>query len=187
MEIFTEPTLTIEMENGKKMIFTLYSRKAPLTVANFIDLAESGFFNGLTFHRVVKDYVIQGGSSTNSCTGDEPGFTIKGEFTQNGIDTGLQHTRGAISMARDEDFNSAATQFFVVHKDAHQLDGRYAAFGQLEEGYDVLDEIAAVPTLPKEQENKPLAPQVIRTVTVAKGSWQPVMPQRLPAENPSEQ
>lgn len=185
MNSFVEPTLTIEMENGKKMQFILYSQLAPITTANFIDLAEAGFFDGLTFHRVVKDYVIQGGSATNSCTGDEPGFTIKGEFAQNGVDTGLHHIRGALSMARDDDFDSAATQFFVVHQDALQLDGRYAAFGQMTEGFDLLDEIASTPTLPKEQENKPLADQVIRKITVDKGSWQPVEPSRIDVSGPS--
>lgn len=180
MQNFTEPTLTIQMENGKKMVFTLFSVQAPNTAANFIDLAQSGFFNGLLFHRVVEGYVIQGGSLTNSCTGDTPGFTIAGEFAQNGIATGLTHQRGAISMARDDNFDSAATQFFVVHQDAHQLDGRYAAFGQLVDGFDVLDEIAKTPTLPKEEENRPLTPQRIQSIIVERGSYQPRKPMRLP-------
>ena len=129
------------MKDGGEMLFELYPEKAPLTVENFVRLAEEGFYNGLTFHRVVRDYVIQGGSEDNTCMCPTD-FTIIGEFAENGYPTGLEHVRGALSMARDDDFDSAGTQFFVVHKDAPKLNGRYAAFGQLAEGFDVLDRIA---------------------------------------------
>ncbi len=149
------------------MLFDLYPDKAPITVSNFIRLIEMKFYNGLTFHRVVKDYVIQGGSEDNTCMCPTD-FTITGEFAENGFDTGLTHARGALSMARDDDFDSAGTQFFIVHKDAHKLDGRYAAFGQLVEGYDVLDRIAEVDTAGPEEENRPLEPQVIEVIEVVK-------------------
>jgi len=155
--------ILITMENGGEMLFELYPEKAPVTVKNFKRLIDEGFFNGLTFHRVVKDYVIQGGSGDNTCM-CLTDFTIKGEFTENGFDTGLSHARGAISMARDDDFDSADTQFFVVHKDAHKLNGRYAAFGMLIKGFDVLDEIASVETAAPELENRPLEPQVMTSV-----------------------
>ena len=147
------------------MIFELFPDKAPITVSNFISLIEKKFYDGLTFHRVVKDYVIQGGSENNTCMCPSS-FTIPGEFAANGYDTGLDHARGAISMARDDDFNSAGTQFFVVHKDAHKLDGKYAAFGKLIDGYDVLDTIAAVETAPPERENRPIVPQVIDAMRI---------------------
>lgn len=162
----TDPvTAVITMEDGGVMTFELYPQKAPITVENFRRLAAEGFFNGLTFHRVVRGFVIQGGSADNTCTCPTD-FTIKGEFRENGVDTGLTHIRGAISMARDDDYDSAGTQFFIVHEDAHRLDGKYAAFGQMLSGFDVLDRIAAVPTLPPEQENRPLTPQVIRSIVV---------------------
>jgi peptidyl-prolyl cis-trans isomerase B (cyclophilin B) len=147
------------------MRFELFIEAAPITVNNFIRLAEEGFYNGLTFHRVVKDYVIQGGSANNTC--DCPtDFTIKGEFAANGIDTGLTHERGALSMARDPDFDSAGTQFFVTHRDAHKLDGNYAAFGKMLEGFDVLDAIASVPTAGPDAENRPLKPVVIQKIVI---------------------
>lgn len=156
---------TITMETGGEMVFELFPHLAPITVENFCRLAKSGFYDGLTFHRVVKDYVIQGGSQDNTCMCPTD-FTIKGEFGENGVETGLEHRRGAISMARDDDFDSAGTQFFVVHRDAPKLDRRYAAFGYMLEGFDVLDTIASVPTLPPQQENRPLVPQVIQKITV---------------------
>ncbi|HAK45864.1 MAG TPA: peptidylprolyl isomerase [Spirochaeta sp.] len=157
----------IKMKNGGELLFDLYPEKAPLTVKNFMELVNKGFYNGLTFHRVVRDYVIQGGSEDNTCMCPTD-FTITGEFTENGFDTGLTHKRGALSMARDDDFNSAGTQFFVAHKDAHKLDGRYAAFGQLVEGFDVLDAIATVDTAPPEAENRPLQPQIIESIRIVK-------------------
>ncbi|MFP4409509.1 MAG: peptidylprolyl isomerase [Spirochaetaceae bacterium] len=155
--------VVITMQNGKQMLFELFPDRAPITVANFLALIGRRFYDGLTFHRVVRDYVIQGGSANNSCICPTES-TIIGEFAENGYDTGVRHTRGTISMARDEDFNSAGTQFFVVHRDAVQLDGRYAAFGRLLSGFDVLDAIAAVETAPPDEENRPLTPQVIASI-----------------------
>jgi peptidyl-prolyl cis-trans isomerase B (cyclophilin B) len=150
---------------GGVMRFELFPAAAPVTVKNFIDLAAAGFYNGLTFHRVVKGYVIQGGSANNTC--DCPtDFTIPGEFAANGVDTGLTHERGALSMARDEDYNSAGTQFFIVHQDAHKLDGKYAAFGKMLEGFEVLDRIAGVPNTGPQGENKPLEPVIIKEIRI---------------------
>lgn len=157
----------MNMKSGGKMTFELFPEKAPITVRNFVRLAEEGFYDGLTFHRVVKDYVIQGGSEDNTCMCPTD-FTVIGEFAENGYDTGLTHARGALSMARDDDFNSAGTQFFVVHKKAHKLDGKYAAFGMLIEGEDVLDRIANVETAPPEQENQPLVAQIIEKIAIIK-------------------
>lgn len=155
--------ILITMQNDEEMLFELYPEKAPLTVDNFIRLINKRFFDGLTFHRVVKDYVIQGGSEDNTCMCPTD-FSICGEFAENGHDTGLDHSRGALSMARDDDFNSAGTQFFVVHQDAHKLDGRYAAFGKLIKGFDVLDTIASVSTESAEKENRPVEPQIIDSI-----------------------
>jgi len=155
----------IRMKNGGEMLFELFPEKAPITVGNFESLVNNKFYDGLTFHRVVRDYVIQGGSEDNTCMCPTD-FTIIGEFAENGYDTGLEHVRGALSMARDDDFDSAGTQFFVVHKDAHKLDGRYAAFGMLIEGFNVLDSIAAVETAAPELENRPLEPLIIETIRI---------------------
>ncbi len=157
--------ILLKMKNSGEMVFELFPVKAPETVGNFISLINRQFYDGLTFHRVVKDYVIQGGSEDNTCMCPTD-FTITGEFTENGYDTGLGHSRGAISMARDDDFDSAGTQFFVVHQDAHKLDGRYAAFGRLIKGFDVLDSIANVETAPPELENRPHEPQVIESIRI---------------------
>lgn len=156
---------TIEMESGDKMIFELYYDKAPISVANFVDLANTGFYDGLSFHRVVKDFVIQGGSEDNTLMLDSD-FHIVGEFSQNGIDTGIKHVRGVLSMARDDDFNTGGTQFSIMHKDAPRLDGKYAAFGKLIDGYDILDKIAVVEVEPPEKENKPLVMQKIKQIRV---------------------
>lgn len=157
----------MHMALGGEMVFELYPEKAPITVENFVRLTEEGFYDGLTFHRVVKDYVIQGGSADNTCM-CETDFTIIGEFAENGYETGLTHARGALSMARDDDFNSAGTQFFVVHKDAHKLDGLYAAFGMLIEGEEILDRIANVSTKSPQEENRPLEIQVIEKIEIEK-------------------
>lgn len=162
---FTPMRISILMESGGEMLFELYPERTPVTVNNFLRLIEDHFYDGLTFHRVVKDYVIQGGSADNTCMCPTD-FTIEGEFAENGHDTGLDHSRGAISMARDDDFNSAGTQFFIVHRDAPKLDGRYAAFGKMIQGFDVLDNIAAVETAPPEEENRPLIPQRIASIRV---------------------
>ena len=118
---------------------------APLTVENFIKLANKGFYNGLTFHRVIKGFMIQGGCPKGNGTGG-PGYTIKGEFAANGVNNPLKHTRGVISMARAMDPNSAGSQFFIMHQDAPHLDGQYAAFGKVVKGIEVVDAIASVKT-----------------------------------------
>ena len=118
---------------------------APITVENFVKLAKQGFYNGLTFHRVIKGFMIQGGCPKGNGTGG-PGYCIKGEFAANGIANPLRHTRGVISMARAMDPNSAGSQFFIMHQDAPHLDGQYAAFGKVTKGIEVVDAIAAVPT-----------------------------------------
>ena len=115
--------------------------QAPITVQNFIDLANSGFYDGLTFHRIIEGFMIQGGDPNGDGTGGS-GHTIRGEFTQNGVNNTLSHTRGAISMARSSAMNSASSQFFIVHEDSTYLDGSYAVFGYVTEGMDVVDAIA---------------------------------------------
>ena len=147
------------------MVFTLYPQYAPLTVESFVKVARSGFFNGLGWCRIVKDYVIQSGSPDNDIMTDSD-FHLKGEFRENGVDNPLPHIRGALSMARDDDFDTAGTQFFVVHKDAHKLDGRYAAFGQMTKGFEVLDAIAQVETSGPETWNKPLSMPIISSIEI---------------------
>ncbi|MFI3231126.1 MAG: peptidylprolyl isomerase [bacterium] len=156
---------SIIMENEDVLKLELFPEKAPITVANFCDLANRGFYDNLSFHRVVKDFVIQGGSEKNDCRFVN-NFKIDGECYLNGVDTGLTHERGAISMARLEDYDSADTQFFIVHQTIERLDGRYSVFGKLVEGYDVLDKIASVETAPAEQDSKPLVEQTIKTITI---------------------
>ena len=152
----------IEMENGGKMTVELYPEKAPITVKNFVDLAKKGFYNGIIFHRVIAGFMIQGGDPTGTGMGG-PGHTIKGEFAANGVPNDLKHTRGVISMARAYDPNSAGSQFFIMHADAPHLDGQYAAFGKLTEGFDVLDRIAMVRT---NFSDKPLREQKMKSVTI---------------------
>ena len=134
------PTVTITMENGDEIHLELYPDIAPNTVANFVQLAQDGFYDGTIFHRVIAGFMIQGGDPTGTGMGG-PGFTIKGEFSANGIENPLSHTRGAISMARAKPFDSASSQFFIVHEDSTFLDGQYAAFGYVTEGMDVVDQI----------------------------------------------
>ena len=147
------------------MIFELFPDKAPLTVSNFTRVANSGFYDGLGFCRIVKDYVIQAGSPDNDIMTDSD-FHIVGEFSENGYPTGIDHRRGAVSMARDEAPDTAGTQFFIVHQDAHKLDGRYAAFGYMLSGFDVLDKLAGVETSGPDTWNRPLALPIIQAVRV---------------------
>ena len=137
--------VTIEMENGGVMTLELYEDKAPVTTENFIKLAKEGFYDGLIFHRVIKGFMIQGGDPTGTGMGG-PGYQIKGEFASNGVKNDLRHTRGVISMARSMMPDSAGSQFFIMHEDAPHLDGQYAAFGKLTDGFDTLDEIATCDT-----------------------------------------
>jgi len=139
------PIVEIEMEDGGKMVLELYPEYAPKTVENFVKLAESGFYDGLTFHRIIKGFMIQGGDPNGDGTGGSD-KTIKGEFAQNGFKKNkLKHTRGVISMARGGHPDSASSQFFIVHGEASHLDGLYAAFGKLIEGEETLDKIADTP------------------------------------------
>ncbi|MBO7614645.1 MAG: peptidylprolyl isomerase [Bacilli bacterium] len=140
----------------------LNPKEAPITVENFAKLAKSGFYNGLTFHRVIKGFMIQGGCPKGNGTGG-PGYEIKGEFAANGVQNNISHKRGVISMARAYDPNSAGSQFFIMHKDGNFLDGQYAAFGETVEGIEVVDKVAAVKTSPND---KPLTPVVINTITI---------------------
>ncbi len=156
------PIVTIEMENGGVMKAELYPEIAPNTVNNFISLVKKGFYDGVIFHRVISGFMIQGGDPKGVGVGG-PGYTIKGEFSANGFKNDLKHDRGVLSMARTMAPNSAGSQFFVMHEDSPHLDGQYAAFGKLTEGFDVLDAIAAVRT---DYNDKPRTPQVMKKVTV---------------------
>lgn len=158
------PVVTITMEDGKQIVLELYPDKAPNTVANFVELASSGYYDGLIFHRVIENFMIQGGDPTGTGSGG-PGYAIKGEFSQNGFSKNdIPHERGVISMARSNAYDSAGSQFFIVHQDSPHLNGGYAAFGRVLEGMDTVDAIASVPTNPVN--DRPLTPQVIRSIRV---------------------
>jgi len=133
----------IELDSGKQIVVELYPEIAPITVANFQKLVGSGFYDGLTFHRIMKGFMIQGGDPEGTGFGG-PGWEIKGEFAANGVKNDLKHTRGVLSMARSNDPDSAGSQFFIMHKDSPHLDGNYAAFGKVVSGMDVVDELAGV-------------------------------------------
>ncbi|SFX48279.1 peptidylprolyl isomerase [Ruminococcus sp. XPD3002] len=154
--------ITIEMENGKKIKIELYPDIAPISCENFEKLVKSGFYDGLTFHRVIPGFMIQGGCPNGTGTGG-PGWTIKGEFASNGVKNDLKHTRGVLSMARSMMPDSAGSQFFIMHDDAPHLDGQYAAFGKVIEGMEVVDEIAETAT---DYNDKPLKAQVMKKVTI---------------------
>ena len=139
------PIVRITMDSGKVIRLELYPETAPITVENFLDLVKKGFYNGLTFHRMISGFMIQGGDPDGNGMGG-PGYSIKGEFKSNGVDNPLKHEKGVISMARSMDPNSAGSQFFIMHEAAPHLDGQYAAFGKVIEGLDVVDEIASVET-----------------------------------------
>src|SRR5574344_2027117 len=139
----TNPVIRITMENGGFMDLELFPAVAPITVANFLDLVSKKFYDGLIFHRVISGFMIQGGDPEGTGYGGSKN-KIKGEFLSNGIDNHLHHTRGVISMARSSDPNSASSQFFIMHADASYLDGEYAGFGVVTDGFEVIDEIANV-------------------------------------------
>ena len=153
------------MENGKVIELQLDAAAAPITVANFEKLAKQGFYNGLTFHRIIPGFMVQGGDPQGTGMGG-PGWEIKGEFRANGVDNPIKHTRGVISMARSMNPNSAGSQFFIMHKDAPHLDGQYAAFGKVVSGMDVVDKIAAVCT---DWNDKPTTPVKMATVELIEG------------------
>ncbi len=155
--------ITIEMSDGKQIKVELLPEHAPNTAANFRSLAAKGFYDGLIFHRVISGFMIQGGCPSGSGTGG-PGYGIKGEFKANGVDNKLLHKRGVLSMARSAKFDSAGSQFFIMHADAPYLDGQYAAFGRVVEGMDVVDAIASQET---DYSDRPKTPQVIKKMTVS--------------------
>jgi len=155
--------VTITMENGNTMDLELYPEIAPKTVENFVKLANDGFYNGLTFHRIIHGFMIQGGDPEGTGYGGSK-ETIKGEFTANGVANTLSHKRGVISMARSQDMNSASSQFFICHEDALYLDGQYAAFGRVINGFETLDELAATPVSADGQ--TPIEKPVIKSITV---------------------
>lgn len=156
------PIATIEMNDSKIIKVELYPDVAPNTVNNFISLAKNGFYDGLTFHRVIYGFMIQGGCPDGTGMGG-PGYSIKGEFAANGFDNQLKHTAGVISMARSMMPDSAGSQFFIMHKDAPHLDGQYAAFGKVVEGMDIVNEIAESDT---DFSDKPLDDRVIKSIKV---------------------
>ncbi len=155
------PIITFTMENGDVFKAELYPDKAPNSINNFITLVNKGYYDGLTFHRVIKGFMIQGGCPLGNGTGG-PGYTIRGEFSGNGFDNDLVHDRGVLSMARSMHPDSGGSQFFIMHEKAPHLDGQYAAFGRITEGMDVIDAIAEVAT---DYDDKPVTPVVIKTVT----------------------
>ena len=156
------PIVTIEMENGDIMKAELYPDIAPNTVNNFISLVKKGYYDGLIFHRVINGFMIQGGYPEGRGTGG-PGYHIKGEFSQNGVENPLAHTEGVLSMARAMHPNSAGSQFFIMHKTSPHLDGAYAAFGKIIEGMDVVNKIAETQT---DYQDRPLTEQKMKKVTV---------------------
>lgn len=156
------PIAIITMKDGGVIKLELYPKIAPESVKNFISLANSKFYDGLIFHRVISGFMIQGGCPKGNGTGG-PGYNIKGEFSANGVDNSLSHERGVISMARAMAYDSAGSQFFICHADSQFLDGQYAAFGKVIEGMDVVDAIASVKT---NSQDKPLQDQVIDSIRV---------------------
>ena len=156
------PIVTIEMENGKKIVAELYPHIAPNTVKNFVSLVEKGYYDGIIFHRVIENFMIQGGCPDGTGMGG-PGHSIKGEFKSNGFTNNLKHEPGLLSMARTNMPNSAGSQFFIMHKNSPHLDGQYASFGRVIEGMDVVNEIATTKT---DFNDRPKTPQVMKKVTV---------------------
>ncbi len=156
------PVFTIKMKNGGEMKGELYPEFAPQSVGNFIALANSGFYDGLIFHRVIPGFMIQGGDPKGAGYGG-PGYCIKGEFAANGFNNPLRHTYGVLSMARSSSPDSAGSQFFIMTSDSPHLDGQYAAFGKVTEGMNVAD---AVVRVPRDRADKPIEPQVMESVRV---------------------
>ena len=153
----------IELENGDVIELELYPEIAPVTVSNFKYLADKGFYDGLIFHRVIEGFMIQGGCPDGNGRGN-PGYSIKGEFSSNGVKNNLKHERGVISMARSSiSYDSAGSQFFIIHQSSPHLDGDYAAFGRVTKGIEAVDKIAAVET---DESDRPVKDVIIKTITV---------------------
>ena len=169
------PVVTFEMKNGEIMKAELYPEIAANTVRNFISLVQKGYYDGLIFHRVISGFMIQGGCPDGTGMGG-PGYSIRGEFSQNGFANELRHTEGVLSMARSMMPDSAGSQFFIMHRNSPHLDGAYAAFGKVTEGMDVVNRIAQTPTDPSD---RPLEDQVMKTVTVDTFGTQYPEPEKL--------
>jgi peptidyl-prolyl cis-trans isomerase B (cyclophilin B) len=161
-ENMKNPVITITMDNGDVMKAELYPEIAPNTVNNFISLIKKGFYDGLIFHRVINGFMLQGGCPEGSGMGG-PGYSIKGEFSQNGVNNAFKHSEGVLSMARAMNPNSAGSQFFIMHKASPHLDGSYAAFGKITEGMDIVNKIADVKT---DYNDRPMKEQKIQSMTV---------------------
>ena len=174
----THPIATITMKDGGVIELELYPEIAPESVKNFISLANSGFYDGLIFHRVIAGFMIQGGDPDGRGTGG-PGYSIKGEFSANGVKNDLSHLRGVISMARAQAFDSAGSQFFICHADSQFLDGQYAAFGKVTSGLDVVDRIAKTTT---DSRDKPYKDQIMETVRVETWGVEYGEPEKLPGK-----
>ena len=185
------PVVTFEMENGDIMKAELYPEIAPNTVNNFVSLVKKGFYDGLIFHRVISGFMIQGGCPDGTGMGG-PGYSIKGEFAQNGVKNDLRHTEGVLSMARAMHPDSAGSQFFIMHKKAPHLDGAYAAFGKITEGMDVVHKIEGVEVKAKDNEvedsssstsevSTPVNPPVVTSITVDTQGVNYDLPQTLSA------
>lgn len=168
---YMHPIAIIEMENGNKIVVELYDDQAPITVKNFIKLAEEGFYNGLTFHRTIPDFMVQGGDPAGDGTGGSS-QTITGEFIFNGVENYVSHKAGTISMARSSNYNSASSQFFITVADSTNLDGDYAAFGRVIEGMDEVYSIANSEVITRDEgaegQDKPKNPPKIKTITIKK-------------------
>ena len=173
----SNPIVTIEMEDGGVIKAELYPEVAPNTVANFVNLVQSGFYDGLIFHRVIPGFMIQGGDPNGVGIGG-PGYSIRGEYSANGFQNDLKHTRGVLSMARTMIPDSAGSQFFIMHQDAPHLDRQYAAFGKVIEGIEVVDRIARAPR--NMMNDKPKADQRMKTVTVETFGVEYPEPEKLP-------
>ena len=158
----------MEIEGFGEMTIELYPEIAPITVENFVNYVKEGFYNGLTFHRIYRGFMIQGGDPSGTGMGDSSLKKIKGEFASNGVKNDLSHTRGVVSMARTGVKDSASSQFFICHADATFLDGEYAAFGKLTDGYDTLDAVADVPVTygMSGERTTPLTPVIIKSAEV---------------------
>ena len=174
----SHPIATITMKGGGAIVMELYPEVAPESVKNFISLANSGFYDGLIFHRVILGFMIQGGDPLGKGTGG-PGYAIKGEFAANGVQNDISHVRGVLSMARSSAYDSAGSQFFIVQTDSTYLDGNYAAFGRVTSGMDVVDAIARTTT---DSKDKPYKDQVMETVRVETWGVDYGEPEKLPGK-----
>lgn len=163
------------MQDGKKIKIELYPKVAPNTVNNFISLVQKGYYNGLIFHRVIPEFMIQGGCPEGTGRGG-PGYSIKGEFSQNGVTNQLKHERGVISMARSQSYDSAGSQFFIMVNKTATLDGKYAAFGKVLSGMEVID---AIVNTPRDASDRPLQEQKMKQVTVETFGVKYLQPQKI--------